>query len=402
MSSKFRSDGVFLLCLFAALAFLLVPSTYAKVTVKPSLGLSTGYTTNIDFKSGGTKSSRVIRVEPGISLMVPLKKAYFQTDYRYGYVNLQDGENTGTHQVRGLLRYNFSPLTSIGVSRSFQKSEIAFPGTATYKLNTTSVSLKKQFGSRLITSFGYSKEDYNDPSSDLFSDYKNNMSSLGIDYRFSSKFTGTLGFSTGNKDFGKTGLKDYDVRNYSIGLRRRVGSKLTISGNVGHTSRDYESGSDFDSYTYGLGLKQVTGKRSTLDISYAHTVEDTFYSQPTPESLYARNISILSNIDRYYKYMTVQRLGGTWIYNLSEKNSLSFGAAYQTSKANTKASLYNIGQTATLKKLSEDEYTLGVGYTRRFTKYFATTLKYVYGSRDSNVRGNYDYNFVSLDMNLSF
>jgi uncharacterized protein (PEP-CTERM system associated) len=144
------------------------------------------------------------------------------------------------------------------------------------------------------------------------------------------------------------------------------------------------------------------GRRSTLDLSYAYTVEDTFYIQPITKSPFARNVSILSSIDRYYKYMTVSRFGATWDYNLSEKNSLSFGAAYQMSDADTKASLSNIGQTAPVKRLSEDEYTLGVGYTHRFTRYFATTLKYTYGDRSSNVREDYDYSFVSMDMNLSF
>ncbi len=158
MSNRFRGRGVFSLCLLVTLAFLFVPGTYAKVTIKPSLGVSMGYTTNIDLKTNDTKSARVIRIEPGISLRVPLKKAYFETDYRYGYVNLQGGEDTSTHQLKGLFRYNFSPLTSIGVTRSLQKSEIASPGTATYELNNTSVSLKKQFGPRLVASLGYSKE----------------------------------------------------------------------------------------------------------------------------------------------------------------------------------------------------------------------------------------------------
>lgn len=376
--------------------------------VKLSLGVSGGYTSNVDLQEGDSESSYGVRVEPGISLMVPMKKAYLETNYRYGHVWSETQENTDTHRVRALARYNFSSRTSVAVSHTAQDSEMPWPGTKTFTLGTTTYSLKKQIGPKLVTSASYSQEGYEDPSSPTFSNYDSNELSLAGSYRFSPRTTATLTVSHGDRDFDNSvssDLKDYDDIAYSVGIRQELGAKVSLSADVGRSERDYtDQGSVFDSddWTWSVGIARPMGERSTLSLSYGHSIEDTFYEQPAPDSPFESSLSLITNVDRQYRHMTVDRVGADWDHKLGPKDSISLGVAYQKSEADKELSLYNVDQTALVKDLDEDEYMLGLNYTHQFTTYLSGGIRLTHGTRDSAVREDYDYDTAVLHLGFSF
>lgn len=374
--------------------------------LKPTLSANTEYNSNIDLKNSDHKGSMVYRVTPGVSLQLPLERAFLETDLDISYVNVEKGDNTWAGHGRQLLRYNLSNMTSLGLSYDYSKGELYGSGSGnTFDLQDGLVMMKHQFDPRLAVTLEGDKEKYDTHikgGSSLFSDYDENGGKVTVDYKLSPLTALSIGFIYADRDYNDVSEKDYKSFGESLGVSRKLTPRATIGANVGYTDRDYEIGESAKELTYGSNLNVILSSFSTLNIDYKHQLQDTFYPKD-PNILwnaFATDDTLSNLLNENYRYMETDRIGANLIYHLTDKDTLDMAGAYIKSKSGQ--DLGALVSTDLQEKLKERNYYGGLGFSHKFTSWFSLGLKGTYGVRTSNVREKYDYYTASGGASLSF
>jgi len=400
-----------------------VSRTYSigPLKVKPALEISAEYNSNAELKSGGEDDELVANVIPSIGLSFgsdilkrDTRRLYFDTNYSTEYRKITGGDNQFFHNIDGVLRYNISPITSIGISDRYTVGPTGpSDNDREYNHNSATGSIKHLFGNRLAVTAGYTMDNYDEETGDEYSDYEDEIPFVGINYKFSPKTTFTLDGSYIDRDFDNVSNKDYDGYDANFGIQRRLTSRSTVGLNVGYVERDYTEDSleaqpndDIEDITYGATFTSNLTNLSVLKVNYTHAIQDTYYRMAnlvgfvSPVASFNREKGYVTSLDQQYKAIDTDHIDATLYLNLNEKNALFLDGAYMESSA---ASSLGIGDaTHTGNDLDEEAYVIGAGYNRKLNQYLTLGLKSAYGERESNVRGDYDYWAVSFVTKLAF
>jgi len=381
--------------------------------IRPSLDISVEYNSNYELKESDEEEDFIYHITPGLGISFgsdilrrQTKRLYFDTNYSVEYLKYPGGDDHFLHSIGGVLRYNISPITSIGISDTFRQAPSDIIGGVVdddYDHNTATASLTHLFGRRLAASLGYTQENYDDDTGDEYADYETDKPFLNLSYTMSPKTKVKLNSNYTDKDFDDTEDKDYDGYDVNLGIERKVTSRSTLGLNAGYVERDYsDDTADTDDVTWGASLTTNLPRLSVLKVNYTYSIQDTYYSKSDLFELtsFTHERDTATSLDQLYKYIDTHHIGATLYYNLTGKNTLIFDAAYMQSDAPSSAGL---GDTAhRTNDLDEEAYTFGVGLNRKFNRYITAGLKTSYGDRESNVRSDYDYWSASFVTKLSF
>ncbi len=369
-----------------------------KMRVRPTLGVSTEYTTNLDLNSKEGKDGIIYRVTPGLSFQFPLERTYIEASGDVTYSHAESGDETTSGHTRGLLRYNLSNSTSLGISHDYTRGELYGVTSDTYDLHTTNAMIKHLLGPRLALSLGATAEDYENDigKKSVYTDYKDYSGNAAIDYKLSKMTTLTLSGEVGERDYKDTETKDYDSWSGILGISNRITPRITLGLSGGYTERDYELGDDAEEYIYGGNIGVRLSNFSTLAINYDYSIQDTFYSREKDLKTFGdRDAGLLDLLHEEYKYTKTHRAGVNLAYNFTDKDTFNLGGGYSKSKSDQ-----NLGSQT--NKLDEKNYFTGIGLSHKFTRWLALNAGFVYGERTSNVRNKYDYKTYTAGLSLAF
>jgi long-subunit fatty acid transport protein len=278
-------------------------------------------------------------------------------------------------------------------------------------MNTATAEIKNQAGPRLSTGLKYIFQTYQGPGGEMFTDYKDHGGVLSADYRLTPITTLTPSVSFNRRQFQHEEAddsKDYKSYGGSIGISQQLFTRLTGSINGGYVQRDYDqSGIPKEkSATYGAGLAARLTEFSKLDINYQHDIKDTFYALDNSvllaNSPFLLNEAIATLVSTNYRYIETDRIVSNLAYNLTDKDTVNVGFTYLWANSGTENLLP--GSPVQDEDLDEKTYTVGLGYSRKLTKWVSLDLNSVYGSRKSNLRGDYDYKSYGggASLNIAF
>lgn len=381
------------------------------VKIKTSLNATAEYNSNVDLKTKDLKGSMVYRITPGLSfgLPVPLlasERTYAKVDADVNYVDVERGHTTWTGHGKGLLRYSFSNLTSLGLCYDYSSGELYGPDSGnTFGLADATGMIKHQFSPRLAVAIGGGQEKYDThikPGSSPFTDYNEYKGNVTIDYTLSPSTTLTLTGDYADRDYKDVEQKEYKAGSGTLGITRRVTQRLTIGGYGGYTQRDYKVSEDAKEITYGANLNFIPSAFSTLSIKYSHSLQDTFYPKD-PEALpnpFGRDEVLVDLLNEDFRYLQTDSVSLNLGYRLSDKDSLDIGGEYTLSKSGQ--DLGSLVSSDLRAHLKEHNYYGGMGYSHKFASWCALDIKGTYGVRTSNLREKYDYWTGGGGLKISF
>ncbi len=373
----------------------------ANVRVRPTLDVSSEYQTNINLEDSNEDESMVIRVTPGLSFQVPLERTYLELGGDLSYVKAESGDETTSAHARGLMRYNLSNQTSLGLSHDYTRGELYGVTSDNYNLHQSRAMIKSELSPRLAVTLDGGMSDYHNrlENISIYTDYDDYSGAVTLDYKL-SRMTGiTLSGKYMDRDYKDTETKDYDSWSYGVGVSNRITPKITVGLKGGYTSRDYEWGDDVSLMTYGGDLNIRLSNFSTLSINYDYDIQDTFYSREATalKTGFDGDNGLLDLLDEHYKFMKTHNVSANLTYNLTDKDTITLGAGYMNSESGQEAA-----GSASGTRLDEENYFGGIGYSRKLASWIALNLKFVYGQRDSNTRNDYDYKTTSAGLSIAF
>jgi hypothetical protein len=380
-----------------------IAQTTAKI--KTSLSASSEYHSNIDLKDHGTKGGMVYRVTPGVTLEIPLERLFTQFLADMSYINAEKGDTTWTGHAKGLMRYNVSDLTSIGISHDYTRGELYNVRSGnSFDLNISQVMIKHQLDPLWSVAVIGDKEKYDThikEGSDGYSDYDQLDGQVVLDYKMTPATTLTYSGKWARRDYKDISEKSYKSVGGEVAIAQRITPRISIGGNGGYVKRDYTGSDDVREITYGANFNAIVSPLSTLRVTYDHNIQDTFYPKdPTVlKNVFGIDDTLVNLLDENYKFVETDRVGVTLDYRMTDKDTLNIGGAYITSDSGSRLSTVS---TASPDRLKEKNYYGGLGYSHKFTSWMALDIKGTYGVRNSNDRNKYDYYTASGGMSLSF
>jgi hypothetical protein len=386
------------------------------IKIKPSIDVSVEYNSNVELKQNDKEDDFIYRVTPGIDLSFgsdilkrQTRRLYFNTTYNAGYSHIPGKDHEITHTVGSVVRYNFSPLTSIGVHNTYRETPIDIYGGKPddeYEYNTATASLKHQFSPRLTSEVFYTNSFYDSGTTETYDKYEDDIYGIGIDYRLSRKMNARLDLSQGERDFDKTeaNVKNYDIQTANLGINYDLTKRTTMGVSVGYSERDYSirETDDTEDIIYGASLTSRLTNFSTLRLDYSYSVLDT-YNYPDPLGFitpFNRQIDVATGLDQQYKYIDVNRVGASLLYNLGERDTINLTGVYMKSEASA-----HLGLGDTIRRnnnLDEEAYLASLGYAHKFTRWLSLGTTVSYGNRKSNIRNDYDYIAIAFNTKLAF
>jgi hypothetical protein len=402
----------FLLC--ASNAFAVVSADLLKkvevrvgpARIKPTMRAESSFNSNYDLMSSHAKSSMLYRFTSGLSLQIPLQALYFEASADTMYSMVAKGDHTWSGHGRGIIRYNFSKNTSVGITQDYSKGDLY--GTVSgsnFTLYQTEVMLKQQLSPRLALALSGTRDKYDTKvkeGDDKFFKYRDTGGSFDIEEQLSLATTVGITGKYHKRNYPEVKEKAYDSWEGDLKIVQQIMPRLSFGVSGGYTKRNYDVGSPVKAVVYGSTLNYTLSNFSTLGITYTHDLQDTFYPQdktilnnPFPYDEVNTNL-----LNENYKYVKNDRCGLNFNYNFTERDSVSLGGEYIISSSG--GDLGSLVSKALQAKLKERAYYGGLGYSHRFTSWCSFDIKGTYGVRNSNVRNKYDYYTTSGGLNVSF
>ncbi|MCX5707233.1 MAG: outer membrane beta-barrel protein [Candidatus Omnitrophica bacterium] len=349
--------------------------------IKPTFKYTTSFTDNVELANNSDSKYRFTQeVKPGIILQLPLDRVYIETGYQFDYFMVNGYNGKAMHSANGLLRYDLTENTSIGISDDFSVSPLNFSGDKSFTYNTVGASIAQQLNSRVSTGLKYAYETYRGPSSDIYSDYDDEGVTWDMSYRLSPLTTLTPNFDYHLRKFRTANdyysiKKDYNSYSGQLSISQVLTPRISASVNGGYTDREYRIGDSGSGATYGTGLSARLTNFSELKFDYQHAIIDTFnpLDKETLQSGsdFLNNESIASHLSSEYRQLTTDRITTNLNYKLTDKDIFDFGFTYS----------WNLGKSADLvtnaatQELREESYTIGLGYSRKLLKWASLSVR---------------------------
>jgi len=349
-----------------------------KPRIRPHFAFVQGFNSNARLGNRQVDEAWQARMAPGITLSIPSGKLYTEVDYTYAFTTTQGRrthDNTNTHNLNAIARYDLSADTTVGVGNNFQISDV--PGTSgdTFTLNTTTAQVRHRLSPKLNASLGDAVQWFNDSGTSRQHDFIDNGVSAGLTYDATSDLSVGPTFAWNVRDFRHISEKNYWQIQPGIGASYRLGPKTTLGGNFGWAYRRFEKGSNNESeLVYGVTASHMLGRKFIWSLAYAKTLTDTFDTgfvfRELPQAV------ALDNLDRDFRVLKSHRIGTAATYNFNERNSLGAFGDFQFINADAKDRVGGAGG-------AQDEKAMEVGarYTYRLNRYLSLDVAYSFGRR---------------------
>jgi len=375
---------------------------------------SVEYNDNIYLKDDGKEGEFVVKLIPGFSLKYPTGKTYFEFTTKLEYQNIGFGDYDVFYpSAKILLRRNLCEWASFGIWDNYQRGEVPGELGKDFDLNTVGIQFKKQFTSKISGKIGYSYQ-YLDYPGTQWSDYNKNKISAGLSFVMGPRTNFGVNLDYVIKDFeypaGGNDLKDFTSFGVKLDIERKVGTKSTFGIYGGFISKNYDkvnpspgdkraSESSDEFINYGLYFSLPATAKTSFKIYYDKGVQDTYYIYPG-EVIIPPGSSTINVIESTYRDVETDRVGLSVVHKFGEKTRGSLHIAYAKNKAGIEKLLP--GSPPPNKPLDESIFEVGTSLDYIIMKNLKFAIGYTYGSRDSEVRGDYTYNKFSVGIKYLF
>ena len=386
---------------------------FGPARLRPSFSTELGYNNNINLASTNTTGSVVARNTPGLTLSIPFSndKLYLEvgTDWCNVAVPNGKGGNPWLNEIRSVGRYNFSELTSVGVSYKYTPLELWGIGTGNKaEINDAGASISHEFSQRLSGNFGVNWQKYltNIKSGSMSypnADYNSWKGTISADYKLTPLTDLEVAFAFENKDYKNASSKSYNAPSGGFTVTQKITPRLSANVSGGIVHRDYRSWGSADELTWGAGADAIVSPFSTVHFTYAHGINDTFYPFD-PEILkdrFAVDNSIVNNLDVNFRYIITDHVGTNITYRITSQDIIDFGLGYIRSQSNQSTGALS-APIPTSEGLVEHNYYVGAGYSRKLLSWLAIDAKLTYGQRSSTVQPKYSYYSANGGLSINF
>jgi hypothetical protein len=412
--------GIFVIILIFA-----VTSSFAKLTITPSLTVKEEYNDNILLTNSDREDDFITTVYPNITIKYSPNKS-LDLDLDYGlnfkfYSQHSELNNTSIRETQEMkLKAQIRPLSRIFIDifdlyRRVPidlRRKIALENEVVNKTesNTFSVSpyMILSLTSTVSTTVGYGYENiwYKDEEA---IDSQSHSAFLTLSKKFSSRMNGTMKYNylayrpdLQNK---QNTADEYDRHDGSLAVAYRILPTLEIRGEIGEARFDFREDKDTKSTFWKIETDYSFEaiEATSIEASYS-----TFFYNSTTSGIFKRR-----KIDVYFKTgktfkLIINPYYSTDRYFDSDREDRVIGGTFNISRPLSKKIAFSLNGELERQKFSpEDErverYSLGTNLDYRVSRSIITSLGYRYNNRNSDIdTDDFHNNIVWLQAKITF
>jgi hypothetical protein len=380
-----------------------------KPRIRPHFAFNQGYVSNARLGTSQADAAWQARIAPGIGISVPYKRLLAEVDYTYSFFTSQGrktDQNTSTHNLDGLLRYELTSKTTLAVGNDTQWSDIPLVEHDTFFLETVNTQLIHSFTSKFRSDLVYAFQYYDDRTKSDTTSREQDFSDHGIietvHYDLTEALTFSPAFSWNVRDFKRVRDKDYWQISPVLGAAIRLGSKTTLGGHFGWAFRKFDhgtagTGKRESELVYGSSLQHFWGRKFVWRLQYDKTLQDTYNTG----FVYREDAETIpfDNFDRNFRVVKNHRIDTRADYFFNEKFSSGVFGTFQFTTNDEKDNVV-IG-----KKNTERGMEVGAKASYRLWRYMSLDILYAFGRRfsstDEESESRRDYTFHKVTGGVS-
>lgn len=383
--------SMFILCLVNVL------SLNAQIRIKPSLTLDVEHHSNIYLEKKDKVSDTIFTTTPGLMFQLPAGKFYGEISYFPRFVSYANHSKSDyrADYSKALLRFTPGSRLSLALEDNYNEAEVVGGEEGIVRTNTATASVKYQAGNRWSVRYGYSQEKFTEPSQDVFSNFKGEVSALDVTYNLSPASYILTNYTYRRRNFEDSTAKDYNSDKISLGFHHRITPFLTGSITPTYEYRDYKEGHE-ELVGWNAALKGKSEKTSIV-FSYGYGLFDTYL--PTESGVpQGFNEEELSQLAYTRQYVKTERVGIDVSYAFTGKTSVFMNYAVLTNSYPEKVLLTN-DELANASKIKDIYKVTGIGFDYRLNKWVSLNLTFKNMQKDAeNSQDDFTYNNISFGL----